>query len=183
MSVPLRGEVKTHVASTAALSPPGMPNSVRPLPPWFYLGFPSPTPHRRARWGGARAVDVVEQGPDRGPCRRRSSSWGGTRGPCPPLHQLADPDPGASGGFASCCIAWGTLIEVNEGGGGVDRDALGPPRGCRGGSWTAIRVMEVTWDPLRRLDRPQDRHPGPLRGLSGDSITHIGDRRRRSPCL
>ena len=183
MSVPLRGEVKTHVASTAALSPRGMPNSVRPLARWFYLAFPRPTPHRRARWGGARGVDVVEQGPDRGPCPPRSSSWGGPGGPCPPLHQLGDPPRGPPGGGRSCGIAWGTPLAVHQGVPVGDRDAPGPPRGCRGGSWTAIRVMEVTWDPLRPLDRPQDRHPGPLRGLSGDSMTRIGDCARRGGCL
>ena len=175
MSVPLRGEVKTHVASTAALSPPGMPNSVRPLSHWFYLGFQDVRPRCRARGGGARGGDVVHEGPDPGPCRRPSSSWGGPGGPCPPLDQLGDPPRGQPGGFRSCCIAWGTPMAVHQGVPVGDRDAHGPPRGCRGGSWTAIRVMEVTWDPVRRLDHPQDRHPGPLRGLSGDSMTHIGD--------
>lgn len=112
MSVPLRGEVETDVASTTALSPPGLPNSVRPLPHRFYLDFHDVRPPGRAWWGGARGVDVVEVGADRGPGPRPSSSERVSSALQRPLHQQR------------------TLPGVHQGGSGAVASTGGPPSRC-----------------------------------------------------
>jgi len=85
------------------------------------------------------------------------------------------PHRGSPGGFRGCCIAWGTLTEVHQGGRGVDRDAHVPPGGCLRSESTSMRALEVTWDPLRPVHRPPDVHLANHLALWGDRIDEIRD--------